>query len=624
MAKKVEVVKRKRMMELLQKTWQHLRTFLRPAILFQLWYSLLYVVFYAPLSAWLLRRLVGWGGQLAWSNHELVAFFLSARGLAFILLSAGFALALFFIELVGLLALALYARWNQQIAVSEILWRQITYIPSLVWLGLLQVAGYGAILLPIIGGLALTYGLLLGDRDINYYLMFQPWQWWTALAIAAGLVIVGLMLATWLFVRWLFAIPALVFEQAATVQALRLSWQRTRSFVLSYSIPLVLLSLGVLAAVAATTWLIHLVASPILLLAGLNLSAVLPTVLVALAITSFANIAWIFIGKALAVTLIVGFYLEKAAPQGQEAYQRKARPAPARLGRLGWLAVVLVSFCSTVLGMVYLEKADLNRNVAVTAHRGSSLKAPENTMSAVQQAVADGADFAEIDVQTTADGVVVLVHDADLMRIAGDHRTIEAISYKDLKELDIGSWFAPAFSAERIATLDEVMEYAKGRIKLNIELKYNRPDSELANKVGQIIRKKKGASQCIVTSLDYQALRDFRTAFPETPVGLIIFEAVGRPTEIQVDFLSLSARQVNTGFVRRARSADKTVHVWTVNDAPNALTMLELGVDNIITDNPAGLRQLIHAWQRLSDTQKIALMLRNLILVSKHPVPENL
>ena len=140
----------------------------------------------------------------------------------------------------------------------------------------------------------------------------------------------------------------------------------------------------------------------------------------------------------------------------------------------------------------------------------------------VRKAISDGADYAEIDVQTTSDGVVVLMHDGDLMRIASVDRKINEITFDELMEIDIGSWFSPAFRNERIAKLTEVIDAAKNHIKLNIELKYNRSDPALAEKVVRIIREKSFTAECLVSSLDYRALTAVKSMAPEIKTGFIV------------------------------------------------------------------------------------------------------
>ncbi len=604
-------------------SWDHLREIARPAVAFEFWFSVLYVAAFTPMAAWLLARLVVSSGQLAISNHDLIAFFLSARGIAFLLLNLAFVLALAYAEQVGLMIIALGACLGRKTSVSFALRENVVRLPGLIRLGILQAAFYAAVCLPFAGGAALTYWFLLGDRDINYYLTFRPWNWYVALAIGAALGAACLFLVTWLFVRWLFAVPAVVFEKATPLDAMRMSWRRTRSLFWSAAILLALWWLAVFAASLATNWLIVTGATRLLNNAGLSLTLILPTVLGTLALVTTAGLAWIIVGKIGYSLLVVGLYLEEAEPQDRQGKSDWVLPgiSPARLRMLGWAGAGIALLMAIGSGALLLESLDLTRPIAVTAHRGSSLTAPENTMSAIRQAITDGADYAEIDVQTTADGVVVLMHDADLARIGSVARKLHTIEYEELKTIDIGSWFSADFATERIATLEEAIELARGRIKLNIELKYNRPDPELAEKVGHIVREQGFVTECVVTSLDYRALRGFSESFPEVRVGLIVFRAVGNPLRADVDFVSMNAGRVTSGFVKQAHKRNKEVHVWTVNDPHNALAMIEMGVDNIITDDPEGLRRLLQAWNGLTDTERIAVMLRRLIQGKNLPLP---
>ena len=607
-------------------SWDHLRRIARPVVAFEFWFSVLYAAAFTPMAAWLLNRLVVSGGQLAISNYDLIGFLLSARGIAFLLLSLAFILTLWYAEQVGLMIIALGACLDRKTSVSFALRENIVRLPELVRLGILQAACYGAVCLPFAGGATLTYWLLLGDRDINYYLTYRPWNWHVALAICGVLGAVCLFLVTWLFVRWIFAVPAVVFEKTTARGAMSKSWRRTRSRFWSMAIVLGSWWLAVFAASLATTWSIETVATGLLNNAGLSLTFVLPTVLGTLALVTVAGLAWLIVGKIGYSLMVVGLYLEEAEPQDRQGKTDWVPPAlsPARLRMLGWAGAGVALLVALGSGALLLESLDLERPIAVTAHRGSSLKAPENTLSAIRQSITDGADYAEIDVQTSADGVVVMMHDADLARIGSVARRLDTIEYDELKTIDIGSWFSPDFAEERIATLEEVIELARGRIKLNIELKYNRPDPELAGKVESIVRERGFIQECVVTSLDHKALTGFRKSCPEVRIGLIVFRSVGNPLRADVDFVSMNAGRVTSGLVKQAHKQGKEVHVWTVNDPHNALAMIEMGVDNIITDDPEGLRRLLRAWNDLTDTERIAVMLRRLIQGKNLPIPEDL
>jgi len=374
------------------------------------------------------------------------------------------------------------------------------------------------------------------------------------------------------------------------------------------------------------TWLIRAAASQLLVDTGLTLKVVVPTVIGTLATVAIVDIMWLIIGKTAHVMLMASFYHETTGlvqkPRESAPVTRKI--SPAGIKRIGWLVAGILLIIGISAGITLLERINIQRTIAVTAHRGSKLKAPENTLSSLRQAIADGADYSELDVQTTADGRVVVFHDADFMRIASVSLRLQDMTYDELGDIDVGSWFAPEFSSERVPTLQEAIDVARGRIKLNIELKFNRTDPTLAEKVGHIIRQKEFASGCVVSSLNFPAVTETKQAFPEVKAGFIVFHAVGNLSRMEADFLSINAARATPQLVRDVHRLGREIHVWTVSDLSNALTMIEMGVDNIITDDPEGVRSLIIAWNQLSDSEKIALMLRNLIVGIEPPQPSEL
>ena len=245
-------------------------------------------------------------------------------------------------------------------------------------------------------------------------------------------------------------------------------------------------------------------------------------------------------------------------------------------------------------------------------------------MSALRQAIAEGADYAEIDVQTTADGVVVLFHDADFRRVASISRRLRDLNYEELKDIDVGRWFAPQFSGERIPTLQQAIDLARGRIKLNIELKFTWPDPKLTEKVANIIRQKNFVSNCVVSSLNFESVTEIKRIFPELTAGFIVFKVAGNLPRMEADFMSINAARATPRLVRRLHRHGRAVHVWTVNDFDNVISMIEVGVDNIITDRPANVRSYMETWNALSGSEKVVLMLRNLIAGIEAPEPSAL
>jgi len=231
--------------------------------------------------------------------------------------------------------------------------------------------------------------------------------------------------------------------------------------------------------------------------------------------------------------------------------------------------------------------------------------------SAIAHAIEDKADYAEIDVQETADRKVVLIHDKDLLRIAGVKKNIWEVSYQEIKDLDVGSWFGKEFKEERIPLLKDAISLARNRIKLNIELKFNGHDQRLAERVVEILEEDDFISQCIITSLDWEGLRKVRSLNSSIRIGYIVFESIGRIIELDVEILSLAARIVDSSLIHKARKAGKEVHVWTINDPKAMSRFIDLGADNLITDQPGLAVELLKERASMSYNELLLLKIRN-------------
>lgn len=256
--------------------------------------------------------------------------------------------------------------------------------------------------------------------------------------------------------------------------------------------------------------------------------------------------------------------------------------------------------------------ADVLEEISVTAHRGSSERAPENTMAAVEAAVEDMADFVEIDVQMTADGYIVLSHDKNLKRTAGEALRIQNLTWEQVKQLDVGRWFSPEYEGEKIPDLPQVMDYAKGKINLNIEIKNEGAKSSLPEKVAELIQEFDMYEQCIVTSTSLTYLERIKEADPNIITGYIISAAFGNYYSNEaLDLISIRSSFVNHKLVSQVHEAGKGIHVWTVNTRNEIDRMKLLGVDNVITDKPQLAKEIIYAGDSLdSVTDCLKVLLR--------------
>ncbi len=598
----------------------------RPALAFEFWSTLIFVSSLVPACGWLLNRLVAQSGQIAVTDNDLLTFVFSLPGVIFVLLSVGFALMFWFAEQAAMLMIVADASHGTKVSVSRVLWENVKHMPALLNLGLRQAVVYLLVAIPFGCGVGLTYWLLLTDFEFYYYLKVQPKNWWIAIAIVSSLGLVYLSLTTWLYIRWMLSIPILIFEKASPREALRKSRQQTRGRFWELAGPLAISWLVAVFASWVMTWLIGAVAAW-LVEDSTTLAVLIPVVIGTLVLVMFVSLAWFVIGKIMHVVLMARAYLD-TTELGQlqsETEPSASRPLPIGLRRAGLLVACAVLIVTGIAsGTAFVERINIDRTIEITGHRGNKRRAPENTLSALKQAIAEGADYAEIDVQTTAYGVVVLLHDADLMRVASVNKRLNETNYAQLKDIDVGSSFDPKFSSERIPTLQEAIDLCRGRMKLNIEVKYTWADPELASKVGQIVRRNNFTSQCVISSLKLKALKEIKQSFPELTTGFIVFRAIGNLSSMEADFLSISAAEATPELVKAEQRRGGEVHVWTVNDPSNLLSMIEMGVDNIITDERALIRRLLKKWNELSGIEKLVLMLRNLIIGLEPPAPDEL
>jgi len=222
------------------------------------------------------------------------------------------------------------------------------------------------------------------------------------------------------------------------------------------------------------------------------------------------------------------------------------------------------------------------------AHRGSSGHAPENTIAALEMAIAQGAGMAEIDIQQTADDRFAVFHDDDLDRTTNGAGPLWQQSFPELQTLDAGSWFAPEFAGERIPSLEEVLEITRGRLPLNIELKLHGHERRVVDLVIRALHDNNIEDQGLVTCFDHRVAAQIKQADPTLTAGAILGKGQNLTGifAAPVDVLSAEKTLVDEAFMAAARQAGKAVHVWTVNEPEEMRKLINLGVDAVITNYP--------------------------------------
>ena len=254
------------------------------------------------------------------------------------------------------------------------------------------------------------------------------------------------------------------------------------------------------------------------------------------------------------------------------------------------LLLAAVSGCALFVYMSSTEKINPQieylRTMEVTAHRGASAYYPENTMAAFQGAVEMGADWIELDVQQSRDGKVFVMHDRNLKRTTGLDKNSWEVDWAEIAALDVGSHFGEEFAGERIPLLSEVLEFAKeNNIRMNVELKPSGYETGFEKNVVDAILEADYLDFCVITSWNYQTLERVKAYCEEATTVYVMGIAIGNVNRLAAaDSFSMEASSVTPTMVSRVHNAGKQLYAWTVNTRKSINRMIDMNVDNIITD----------------------------------------
>jgi glycerophosphoryl diester phosphodiesterase len=572
---------------------------------FALLFRILENLFFAPLIAMAIHWL---GGRTVLDSTALISFLLSPRGLLVIILTSVTALTIRLTEHAGLSAIFFGAcegrTFRARQALRLVLWHLLTLVrvcARLTVIGLIALLP----LLAVSAGFALW---LLPRHDINYYLKTHPPEF-LATAIMIGLVAlatIGCLL--WLVVRWRWVVQSVLFEQmqsrdafarsAVLTQGIR--WKLTGLLI---TVILVSLALGLVAATAgdaAASFLLNIIPEGAASLAVAFGLLLLFRIVVGAACT--------FFGSCVDAGVFTLAYHQRLASLGGRA----SLPIVGRVGSLDaagrWapaaLTVLLLAF-ATAASLLALNSIRDERTISIQAHRGVSIRAPENSLAAARAAIDAGADYIETDAQLSEDGVVVIAHDSDFSRLGGVAKKVWNLTYDEIRAIPIGGHSAPEFREEITPTLDALLGEAEGRIKLNIELKYyGGNQTELAQKVIDAVRRHGMLDQVVIQCLEYEPLLEVHRLAPNVPIGYLLSFNAREPSRLDVNFLSVQQSRLDHRFIRRAHRRGQQVYAWTV-DAPNEMERLfDLGIDGIITDQSALARTTLNKYRDRPSTER--------------------
>lgn len=565
---------------------------------------LLLIALIAPGVAITVNLAVLLSNQTAVTDQDIAAFILSPAGfVAAVVVLSLFLLAEVFVFSVMAGSLRMKERdpWR---AGSSAIGLILSRLPSLFGFAVRFVLRILALVLPFVVVAAVIAWWTLTEYDINYYLTFHPPSFWVAVVLIGAVLLV----MAWVLIRrlsaWALSLHLVLFENvhpasAFNISALRMEGKRGR---LKVELAVWLIVRLVIAALIA--WVAGVLFDFVPLQGTNHLR---------LALTYFLLIVglWTLAGLILAATalgalaiLLDGFFETQTS--------EPPHPEPRRLRTQLFTAVGLALAALLIggwFGQHLLERIQAPDRAEVIGHRGAAALRPENTMASVIKAIEDGADWVEIDVQETADDVVIVAHDSDFMKLAGVDLKVWDATMEEIAQIDIGSWYGPEYAEERTPTLREVLEAAKGKSKVIIELKYYGHDVDLENRVAALVEEMGMQDDIATMSLKYPAVQKMKSIRPDWRAGVLAATAIGDLTGLEGDFVAVNAAMATPRLVRSVQEAGKDIYVWTVNDPLQMSAMASMGVDGLITDRPAMAKEVLRVRAEMGPAERLLLWL---------------
>ncbi|GHA72264.1 glycerophosphodiester phosphodiesterase family protein [Cognatilysobacter bugurensis] len=582
------------------------RRHLRPMLAWYLLFTAFATVAAAPLTTWSLAASLHWIERpLAGDVDGLLD---SALALAWLMLAAALTWFVVMLQQAGMLLVSASHGCRYRTAAMALLGVLRRAGPLAVLAGT-QVLVHALLAVPWLALGSVLYEMLLSTYDPYYVVTARPPAMWAFIGAFLPVLIAGLLLHATLYFRWLLATPALVLEGLTPAAALARSRTLTRGRHLRIAVLVVGLALTVAVMPVIVTDLYSRAATP--LLDGLPPHRWLMSAGMAGYLTFYAATALgvLFLGTTLNALLVRALFLRLGGTRASCT----ADPVPAHPGRFVWAAEGLFLVVALSQATLAVNSMNLRREVTITAHRGASAVAPENTLAAFKAAIDAGADAIELDVRLSADGVPVVFHDSDFLRLAGDPRRVVETPTAVIRELDVGRPFDPAFAGERVPTLREALTFIDRRATTIIELKPDAHNADaLLTATLREIRRGRYQDRVMLASLSPELIRVARDAAPQAPLVLFANAALpGTARRTEFDMLGLNHLALDSAAVADARRRDYRLQVWTVNDPARMARYMDLGVDDISTDNPAAAVRVRAQREALTDAELLLARLRS-------------
>ena len=392
---------------------------------------------------------------------------------------------------------------------------------------------------------------------------------------------VVVVVATYIHIRLIFTLPLTAIGDKKILDSIKESWRLTKKGKLKFFI-----TIGIFELIYATISLftLSLTTSFLAFIDPKGNNFIIET----LFFTILSTTVFFFgaLSKVTSITAIITVLIEENQISKELIINKKEDKKKSRV--LLFLSTLLVLGIIVFNGFT-LYSNGVNNNIKTIAHRGYVEKGVENSIEALEAAAKAGVDYVEMDVLMTKDNKFIVMHDYNLKRLAGINKKVQDMTYNELVGLPISQ----SGHTSKIPSFEEYVKRAKElNIKLVVELKPH--GGEPNNYVDIFIEKVKELdieNNYKYMSLDLKVMEELESKAPQLETGYIIPFQFGKFSNNNVDFFAIEDFSFSNTLVEQAKSQNKSVYVWTINDPSLITKYLQSPANGIITDEPVQVRE---------------------------------
>ena len=392
---------------------------------------------------------------------------------------------------------------------------------------------------------------------------------------------VVVVVATYIHIRLIFTLPLTAIGDKKILDSIKESWRLTKKGKLKFFI-----TIGIFELIYATISLftLSLTTSFLAFIDPKGNNFIIET----LFFTILSTTVFFFgaLSKVTSITAIITVLIEENQISKELIINKKEDKKKSRV--FLFLSTLLVLGIIVFNGFT-LYSNGVNNNIKTIAHRGYVEKGVENSIEALEAAAKAGVDYVEMDVLMTKDNKFIVMHDYNLKRLAGINKKVQDMTYNELVGLPISQ----SGHKSKIPSFEEYVKRAKElNIKLVVELKPH--GGEPNNYVDIFIEKVKELdieNNYKYMSLDLKVMEELESKAPQLETGYIIPFQFGKFSNNNVDFFAIEDFSFSNTLVEQAKSQNKSVYVWTINEPSLITKYLQSPANGIITDEPVQVKE---------------------------------